>query len=212
MNSPRRDSFRADLYYRLAGYVLEIPPLRERREDIPPLVEHFMRQCATELNRTIRGLTVHALRMLTEYPWPGNVRELGNEVRRSVYLCADGRTIESSILSRTIRENFAERGESVEEALESGAPLASQPAGDGRFPAEGLEAGDGRGEGTGAPPFALGLDSLDLEELESRAIEEALRRCANNQVQAAKLLGISRQKLRRRMEKMGLLKPATRRN
>ncbi len=105
INRIQDGSFRADLYYRLAGYVLEIPPLRERHEDIPPLVEHFLRSCAKELNRSIRGLTVRALQMLVEYPWPGNVRELANEVRRAVYLCPDHRTIESSTLSRQIQQH-----------------------------------------------------------------------------------------------------------
>ncbi|MEO1369897.1 MAG: sigma-54 dependent transcriptional regulator, partial [Acidobacteriota bacterium] len=181
-------SFRADLYYRLAGYVLEIPPLRDRTEDIPPLVEHFLRQCAGELNRNIRGLTVHALRMLTNYPWPGNVRELGNEVRRAVYLCQDGRTIESSLLSKTIQQHYETRAEAG--ALEEPAPAAEPP-----------------GPSSTSRPFNLGLDSLNLEELEHKAIAEALRRCNDNQVHAAKLLGISRQKLRRRMERMGLLRP-----
>ncbi|MEM1205129.1 MAG: sigma 54-interacting transcriptional regulator [Acidobacteriota bacterium] len=183
-------SFRADLYYRLAGYVLEIPPLRERKDDIPPLVEHFLRQCAAELNRQIRGLTVHALRLLTEYPWPGNVRELSNEVRRAVYLCPEHRTIESATLSKTLRQHFESEG------------LPEEPAG----------AGDGAprdpsAEGDSLPaPIGLGLDSLNLEQLENMAILEALRRCRDNQVQAAKLLGISRQKLRRRMERLGQLK------
>ncbi|MEO1087166.1 MAG: sigma 54-interacting transcriptional regulator, partial [Acidobacteriota bacterium] len=182
-------SFRADLYYRLAGYVLEIPPLRERSEDIPPLVEHFLRQCAGELNRNIRGLTVHALRMLTNYPWPGNVRELGNEVRRAVYLCPEGRTIESSLLSKAIQQHYETQADThLEEPAP--APEASGPSSTSR-------------------PFSLGLDSLNLEELEHKAIAEALRRCDDNQVHAAKLLGISRQKLRRRMERMGLLRSPT---
>ena len=186
-------SFRADLYYRLAGYVLEIPPLRERPEDVPPLVEHFLRQCAGELNRHIRGLTVHALRMLTDYAWPGNVRELANEVRRAVYLCADGRTIESSLLSKTIRQHYADLPERPESEDVSSGPEAA--------------AGTEEASGSAPLPFSLGVDSLNLEELEHKAIAEALRRCDDNQVQAAKLLGITRQKLRRRMEKMGLLKP-----
>ena len=180
-------SFRADLYYRLAGYVLEIPPLRERPEDIPALAEHFLRDCARQLGRPIRGVTVRALRMLMEYPWPGNVRELGNEVRRAVYLCPENGNIESSTLSKTLREyrrqnDHSTNSHSVTKDLEE--------TGDQEFPA----------------PVGLGLDSLNLQELETQAIDEALRRCHQNQVQAAKLLGISRQSLRRRMERMGRLK------
>ena len=178
-------SFRADLYYRLAGYMLEIPPLRQRPEDIPALVEHFMRATAKELGRPIRGLTVRALRLLCTYRWPGNVRELANEVRRAVYLCPENRTVESSILSPAIRD---------QEPTEPMAP-----------PAPTHDAGPETEEDLSSH-LALGLDSLNLEELEGQAIIEALRRSSNNQVQAAKLLGISRQSLRRRMDRLGFLK------
>ncbi len=180
-------SFRSDLYYRLAGYMLEIPPLRDRPEDVPALVEHFLRTCAKELGRPIRGLTVRALRLLCDYPWPGNVRELSNEVRRAVYLCPENRTVESSILSQAIRDHEP--------------PEPGENRGDSSL-LETQETDD-------LPPsMGLGLDSLNLEQLESQAIEEGLRRCDYNQVQAAKLLGISRQSLRRRMERFGLLKPS----
>jgi DNA-binding NtrC family response regulator len=180
--------FRADLYYRLAGYVLEIPPLRERPEDVPALVEHFLRDCARELGKPIRGLTVRALKLLTGYPWPGNVRELANEVRRAVYLCPENGTIESSVLSPAVRETST-GGESVTGTAE-------------------IEVAEAAAEGEGPhlpDPMGLGLDSLKLEHLEALAVKEALRRCDENQVQAAKLLGISRQSLRRRMERLGLL-------
>lgn len=204
-------SFRADLYYRLAGYVLEIPPLRERKEDIPPLVEHFLRSCADELRRSIRGLTVRALRMLTEYPWPGNVRELANEVRRAVYLCPDRRPIESATLSKNMRQYFEENAlQDNELSDEPESPAAALPSAGGSAPSgpgATPDAGDAATDSAGADrlPIALGFDSLDLEELEGRAVREALRRCDGNQVQAAKLLGITRQTLRRRMKKLGEL-------
>ena len=207
LNRINDGSFRADLYYRLAGYVLEIPPLRERREDVPPLVEHFIRHCAGELNRSIRGLTVHALRMLTDYPWPGNVRELANEVRRAVYLCPDHRTIESSTLSKTLRHYHATQGLGGVDSSDAHSKAGTQ-SGDLRRSRDRSQ----EDSKVISRPVGLSLDSLDLEELESKAIEEALRRCQDNQVQAAKLLGISRQKLRRRMERMGRLKPPAKKN
>src|SRR6185503_3638286 len=72
--------FRRDLYFRIAGFVLQAPPLRERREDIPALVETFLRAFARETGRRVHGLTVKALRALVRYDWPGNVRELEHEV------------------------------------------------------------------------------------------------------------------------------------
>ena len=179
-------SFRSDLYYRLAGYMLEIPPLRERPEDIPALVEHFIRSTAKELGRPIRGLTVRALRLLCTYPWPGNVRELANEVRRAVYLCPENRTVESSILSTAIRD---------QEPPESVAAVAAMAS-----------AGEGQETEELSAELPISRDTLNLEQLEGEAVVEALRRCDQNQVQAAKLLGISRQSLRRRMKRLGLLR------
>jgi DNA-binding NtrC family response regulator len=89
---------RRDLYYRIAGCTFHVPPLRERREDIPALVEHFMRHHAKECGRHILGMSVRALRALVEASWPGNVRELENEVRRLVYLCPEGLPIEAGML------------------------------------------------------------------------------------------------------------------
>ena len=91
--------FRRDLYFRVAGFALHVPPLRERREDVPVLVESFLRAFTRETGKAVRGITVKALRALTEYPWPGNVRELEHEVRRLVYLCPEGQAIDSTMIS-----------------------------------------------------------------------------------------------------------------
>lgn len=231
--------FRSDLYYRLAGYVLELPPLRDRPEDIPALVEHFLRACARELDRPIRGVTVRALRLLSQYPWPGNIRELANEVRRAVYLCSPNGTVESSILSETLLAHAEAVGSVPTDESVSGVGTfhnaEGQAGGSGPpplgalHPSPGVSGGGGPGglgsdpsqvdtspNGLSSPgaaaedssvmpplpgPMAVGLDSLHLASLEKAAVVEALRRCRGNQVQAAKLLGITRQSLRRRMER-----------
>ena len=82
--------FRDDLYYRLCVITIPIPPLRDRREDIPLLAEHFMRLYASENNKQISGLHPDALRALLDYDWPGNVRELENAIERAVVLCPGG--------------------------------------------------------------------------------------------------------------------------
>jgi DNA-binding NtrC family response regulator len=82
----RARTFREDLYYRLNVVPIHVPPLRERREDIPALVEHFVRKIARECNRDVRGVSVGALEVLTRYDWPGNVRELENVLHRAVVL------------------------------------------------------------------------------------------------------------------------------
>jgi two-component system, NtrC family, response regulator PilR len=82
----RAGLFRQDLYYRLNIIRIEVPPLRERREDIYPLTEHFLSQCAAEQNKAIRGLSPDALRAMQAYAFPGNVRELENVIERAVAL------------------------------------------------------------------------------------------------------------------------------
>lgn len=82
--------FRQDLFYRLSVFPIEVPPLRERREDIAPLVAHFIRQSARRMNRPEPQLTKAALDRLTSYDWPGNVRELQNTVERAIILWREG--------------------------------------------------------------------------------------------------------------------------
>ncbi len=163
--------FRRDLYYRVAGYAVQIPPLRDRRDDIPTLVEEFIRNFARETGKSVRGITVKALRSLADYPWPGNIRELEHEVRRLVYLCPEGQAIESRMLSEHVVA--PPRGES-----------------------------DGEGEGRGG---SATLELLpNVERLERRLIQEALGRAGGNRTQAARLLGVSRNGLAIKMERLGI--------
>ncbi|HEU4370487.1 MAG TPA: sigma-54 dependent transcriptional regulator [Methylomirabilota bacterium] len=82
----RDRTFREDLYYRLNVVPVHVPPLRERREDVPRLVEHFVRKFARECHRDVRGVSAAAVEALTRYDWPGNVRELENVIQRAVVL------------------------------------------------------------------------------------------------------------------------------
>jgi DNA-binding NtrC family response regulator len=84
--------FRADLFYRLNVIRIALPPLRERREDIPPLAQHFRARYAADTKRPVRGITADAMDLLRRHDWPGNVRELANTIERAVVLCA-GETI-----------------------------------------------------------------------------------------------------------------------
>ena len=101
-------TFRSDLFYRLNVFPIEIPPLRERREDIPLLVEYFIGHFARKAGKSFRGINKKTLDLLLSYPWPGNVRELQNVVERSVIVCET--------------ENF-----SVDESWLSPQSLASEP-------------------------------------------------------------------------------------
>jgi len=80
-------TFRSDLFYRLNVFPLEVPPLRDRREDIPELVEYFIDRCANHMGKNIIGINDKSLELLQSYPWPGNIRELQNVIERSVILC-----------------------------------------------------------------------------------------------------------------------------
>ncbi len=83
----QKGNFREDLYYRLNVINIKMPPLRERRSDIPLLAEHFLRKYARKNGKKIKGFTRQAYRLLQEYDWPGNVRELENAIERAVILC-----------------------------------------------------------------------------------------------------------------------------
>jgi DNA-binding NtrC family response regulator len=96
------NGLREDLYYRLAGCRVRVPPLRERREDIPVLLEHFARRAAEQRGAVVRGITVRAMEYLEAYPWPGNVRELEHQTRRMVSLCPHGQAISASLISEEI--------------------------------------------------------------------------------------------------------------
>lgn len=95
-------SFRADLYYRLAGFEVHIPPLRERKEDLPLLIEHFVRLYSAGARKAPMELTRDALELLYENSWPGNIRELAQELRRAVYLCPEGQAIGPALFSKRI--------------------------------------------------------------------------------------------------------------
>jgi two-component system response regulator AtoC len=95
--------FREDLFYRLNVLPIHVPPLRERREDIPLLIEHFIHRNNSRLSTALRGLDTEARRLLYEYSWPGNVRELENTVERAMVL-ADGDSIVAHDLPERIRE------------------------------------------------------------------------------------------------------------
>jgi PAS domain S-box-containing protein len=104
----RAGSFRSDLFYRLHVFPIEIPPLRERREDIPLLVEYFIERYARKAGKPVTTVEKRTLQVLQSYPWPGNIRELQNVVERSIIVCET--------------ENF-----SVDESWLSRQPVATEP-------------------------------------------------------------------------------------
>lgn len=101
--SAARDRFRIDLAYRLSQFVVDVPALRQRREDLPLLIQAAVNRCCHETNKRIQGITVKALEALAIHGYPGNLPELENLVRRLVYLCPSGRPIDESMLPEEVR-------------------------------------------------------------------------------------------------------------
>lgn len=104
----RQGAFRSDLYFRLAQYAIRLPPLRERREDIPFLTQRFVDEAATDLRHPITAITPAALEALSEYVWPGNVRELRNVVRQAV-LNTRGLAIHADTVHAVLRDISQDR-------------------------------------------------------------------------------------------------------
>lgn len=133
----QRGAFRADLFYRLNIFPIPIPPLRERRDDIPLLADYFLQQFARRLSKRIAGLSPAAAERLSRYDWPGNVRELANIIERAVILC-QGRVLQEEHLglagpARAGGENFATLEEAerrhILQALEKSGGVLAGPKG-----------------------------------------------------------------------------------
>jgi two-component system response regulator GlrR len=101
--------FREDLYYRIQVIPLDLPPLRERREDIPLLAEHFLKTYGRKLGKTIEGITPEAMRKMMAYDWPGNVRELENKIEHAVAMTAGTRMVPEDILLSGMGQGSAMR-------------------------------------------------------------------------------------------------------
>jgi two-component system nitrogen regulation response regulator GlnG len=109
----RDGRFRSDLFYRIAGCEVQVPPLRRRREDIPALAHHFLDNAASDIGKGIRGLSINALGALQRADWPGNIRQLQHELTRLVAGCPPGGTIETPMISASL---MAEQADSEPEA------------------------------------------------------------------------------------------------
>ncbi len=182
--------FRADLFYRLNVVPIRIPPLRERVEDIPALVQHFFLRGLSE-GLPLRTLTPAAMARLKAYPWPGNVRELENLVRRLAVLC-DEEVIDEARIEAELRR--------------SGTFETRSPAGGDNGTLEEAVARHVdryfRAFGGELPP--PGVYYRLLPEMERPLVERALRATRGNQLRAAELLGLNRNTLRKKIRELGI--------
>jgi DNA-binding NtrC family response regulator len=189
----KQGQFREDLYYRLNVYPVMVPPLRDRKDDIPALVDHFITRFAAEEGRKVRGIEAAALAMLQAYAWPGNVRQLENTVFRAIVL-AEGDTLKI--------EDFPQIAALVEgyEVKIPPAPLPTpKPA---PAPVRAGEVGDGMAYGI--PVVTEGGHVRKLEEVEADMIRLALHRYRGQMSEVARKLGIGRSTLYRKMRDLGL--------
>jgi DNA-binding NtrC family response regulator len=120
-------AFRADLFYRLNVFPIIMPPLRERRDDIPLLVEHFLGVYARELKKDVKSVSPEALSLMMRLPWTGNVRELQNCIERAVILC-DGRAVKPEHLGVSLRIPVASEEPSLTDGLQAVSSAASRAA------------------------------------------------------------------------------------
>jgi DNA-binding NtrC family response regulator len=176
--------FRSDLLYRLKGVTISLPPLRDRKEDLPLLLRHFLAQAATDLGkRDIEGVAPEALELLMQYDWPGNIRELQSVVRQCV-LKASGPVIVPEFLPD---ELHGPGRRSVPAAVGGGPPSDL-----GLFVEERISAGSSN------------LYAEAVEMMERFVITRVLRQTAGNQSRAAEILGITRGKIRDRITAFGI--------
>jgi two-component system nitrogen regulation response regulator GlnG len=179
--------FREDLFYRLNGMTITLPPLRNRGDDVLLLLEYFLRLCAKEMDRDCEGISPEALELLKAYSWPGNVRELQSVVRQAL-LNATGPVIVPSFLPLTVIGRT---------------PLVTSAANSGNNPT---------GVASDLAPFVhrrLASDSCDLyaetlEQMERYLITRVLQATEGNQTKAAEILGITRGKIRDRVSQFSI--------
>jgi DNA-binding NtrC family response regulator len=179
----KRGTFREDLFYRVNVVPILVPALRDRKEDIPTLALHFAQRFAKELNREVPQFTPTGMDLLLNYPWPGNVRELEHAIERLLVTCDSDKICAEDL-------PFV-----ISQADVATAQVASRLA--ATTPDNHL------GEKMGFDEGGLDLPKI-TEDIERRAIEEALRRTGGVITEAARALHITRRMLRYKMDKLGI--------
>jgi two-component system response regulator AtoC len=199
-------NFREDLFYRLNVVPLGIPPLRDRVEDIPLLVEHIVTKFNERLKKHTRGLSDEALRLLAGHSWPGNIRELENVLERTILFCQH-EVIDVGDLPAELRHAGAAGSVAASAATGTSSgqtvppPIAgevSRPHSDSSPPPVG-ESGEG-----GASTSLKDVVRAETSRVERELIARALDETGGNVTQAAKLLKISRKSLQMKMKEFGL--------
>ncbi len=167
--------FREDLFYRLAVVPLRVPPLRERKGDVPLLVDHFLKKYSEKMAKEVQEISSYAMKVLMEYDYPGNVRELENIIERGVALESSNIILPESLTLSTYKKE--------------GKPIANEKVSDAFLSIESED-----------ELYSQGLDSV-MANLEKKMLEHALAKTANSKIRAAELLKISFRSLRYKVQK-----------
>jgi Nif-specific regulatory protein len=187
--------FRADLFYRLNVVKINTPPLRDRVEDIPLLMNHFLEKYTKDNNKSIKGISREASRLLLKYRWPGNVRELENVIERAVVLAQD------EILNE---EDFSDILSNMEEMPDNTVEVSHSNHVEAVSGAEPLDLGSGRltsGQLDGLDGRAM---EIVVSEVESRLIQYAMKKFRYTKTRVAKFLGINRNTLDKKIKELNI--------
>jgi DNA-binding NtrC family response regulator len=181
----RDGGFRQDLFYRLAIISIFLPPLRERKEDILPLVDYFIGRYNRKFKKSVQGITEETRKLLLKHEWPGNVRELKNAIERAMIL-EEENYLRPDYLPFAVGQNM--QGPT---AFEASSTIAGN---------EVTSPG-----GRNLPKLFIPQGGTSLEQVERALVELAVQQANGNQTQAARLLDISRDALRYKLKKFGLM-------
>lgn len=195
--------FREDLFYRLNVVPITIPPLRERREDIIPLANHFLEEFSTAFRRKLKGFTREALSTLAAHDWPGNVRELKNIIERSIIL-GTGNYVSVKELAFSGTLSGFQTGEGLSGLPDlTASPVKESDVSDFDSP-DITKIETTRKNECNKYYYRLPEEGVVLDDVEFELLKQALEKTGGNQTKAAKLLGLSRDALRYRMKKYEL--------
>ncbi|BEH10995.1 MULTISPECIES: nitrogen fixation sigma-54 dependent transcriptional regulator GnfM [Geobacter] len=183
----RKKQFREDLFYRLNVVPIQLMPLRERKEDVPLLVEYFLQNACAELEVSQKKCSPEAMALLTTHNWPGNVRELENTIKRAVILSSDPLLTPSDFPGLRARQTGSEATAADDLSLEA---LVDMKLRTSLTNLDKMESGD--------------IYNLVLKQIERPLIRFVLEKTRGNQVKGAEILGINRNTLRKKIQELGI--------
>ena len=184
----REGQFRQDLYYRLAIISIFLPTLRERKEDVLPLVDFFIARYNRKFRKSVKGITDETQKLLLKYDWPGNVRELKNAVERAMILEENDELKPAYLPFAVAQQQSAYTAFELSSANNNGSPAGKQLS-----------------NGRSLPALKIPEGGTSLEEVERELVDMAMAQASGNQTHAARLLDISRDALRYKLKKFGLI-------